>query len=182
MRNSQKSLWSKLFAVNDDGCRAPNRVGQPADPLPRTRLVGIVPIGTSSTPSDLFEFETADGLRVSLHEVDCVAISFQPARALLTLEMAWDATSPIQPPASELERFTLKFSGAFVQHWEADKENSGQHSGQVRSLGRYGGRGFALQLADLAIHLEADEVALVLQGGEALAQHPQGGRGKAGAR
>lgn len=128
----------------------------PRDTAPDGDALELVGIGAHERDA-LYQFETADGTDVSLHDLDCTGIDVRPLDQSITLSFADDSG-----PAPAL---VMCFEGARIVRWRRDQPLApARHAGQVRDLAWDNRRELELHLVDDAIAFTATRLTVTTRG------------------
>lgn len=147
------------------------RLREPADGAPSPSHTSCRFVGTSAEPGrgvlrgvGLYQFDTADGVPVSLHDTDCIGLDYTPGpHPTLTAKFRYDPdwTPPVLAARPVV---VIRFLGAHILAWETDLdeadtyENPNAVGGQVSNLDWDGHRLFTLDLLTVRVDVTAHTV------------------------
>lgn len=138
------------------------RIGEGAS---TSAFVGFSPLSrTGEASGSLYEFDTAEGWRVSLHEVSCTKLEIILAEAVVAAHFNWSHEGPIHPPHAALARFAIKFDGVSevsLKGLEIDVPPA-QVNGDVEDFTWNGLSQFVLELNAIQIIVSARRATLIL--------------------
>jgi hypothetical protein len=112
----------------------------------------------------LYEFFTADGAHVYLHDTHCLGLSYRPGpQPVLTAEFAYNREW-VPPELTGQPVIVLRFLGAHLLSWHTDPDEANTYrddsvpGGQVSDLSWDGARTFTLTLLTVTVTLTAHTV------------------------
>ncbi len=152
----------RLFARTPPPDESPSRTATSS----RFTGVSTVPGRGVRSGIGLYEFDTADAVAVSLHDADCISLTYTPGpNASLTARFRYDPDwAPPQLATHAI--VVIRFLGAHLLEWDTDPDEAdvyrepGATGGQVSAFDWDGHRLFTLDLLTVRVTLVADAVAV----------------------
>ncbi len=143
--------------------------GEPPSPTAtssRFRGVSTAPGRGVRSDNGLYEFDTVDGVAVSLHDTDCISLTYTPGpNPTLTARFRYDPDCA-PPQLATHAIVVIRFLGAHLLEWDTDPDEAdvycepGAPGGQVSAFDWDGHRLFTLDLLAVRVALVADAVAV----------------------
>ena len=131
-------------------------------------------VGFANENPNLYEFTTAGGDRVSLHDAYFESLRYEvgaPSDVVLTFVLGEDRELPTEPGRQCMggSRIMFRFGDAYIIMWESSQEEPDYRSdravphGQVGDFRVYDSRCFAIEMIDDAIYVEASTIEVSIE-------------------
>jgi hypothetical protein len=149
------------------------RVGS-ASPYPRTvarRRAEITGVTTdprhnlASSGTGLYEFWTAGGVPVYLHDTGLISVELRPIDRILTLQFEYNDPRSTPPEAIPMPVVVMRFEEVTIREWEHDASDGGdgpptEVDGQVGDFEYDDGETFRLTTYSFAVEFTASRLTI----------------------
>lgn len=138
-----------------------------------TEIIGVTDDprnGVASGGTGLYEFWTADGVPVYLHDTTLIGLEWQPVRRWLGLRFVYDDPQWTPPAAVRTPIVAMDFEGVVIFEWSQDNEGfegaPAEFAGQVEDFSYDGRDGFELVTAQSVLGFTARRLTVALKSAE----------------
>jgi hypothetical protein len=136
---------------------------------PKTEIVGVTTDprhDVASGGTGLYEFWTAGGVPVYLHDTTLVSIELRPPERRLIVRFDYGSPQWTPPEAAQTPIIVMQFDEVTISEWtqdsEADDETPVEVNGQVEDFAHFNGNAFRLTTYQSEVQFSAGRLAVTL--------------------